>query len=129
MEMLRQSFQYGSSIVATTAVVLLLLGGFSVLRIFSPLSKLSSLDAAALQAEAQAIDMQIQLTNLSYSEPIQTTTTAVSSVPPPATIKKISQAKQFMEPTSSSPETTLTLSPASDTPDVSIDEALQELSR
>ena len=128
MRMLRQSFQYGSSIVVTAAVVLLLLGGFSLLHTFSPLSKLSSLDTAALQAEAQAVDMQIQLTNLNYSEPAQVTTTVVSSVPPPATIKKISQAKELMEPTSS-PATTITLSPASDTPDIGIDEALQKLSQ
>jgi len=65
-------------------LLLLLFGGFSALRFLSPLPQ--SLDPTTLKAEAQAIDIQIQLAALSYTQSSSTneSTPAVSSTSIPA---------------------------------------------
>lgn len=62
------SIQFGSTIALTTVLlIVIILGGVSVWKIISPL-RLSSLDPASLKAEAKAIDIQIELANLTYRE-------------------------------------------------------------
>jgi len=61
------SVQFGSAVTLAVVLLMLVLGGFSAWRFLSPF-KLSSLDPASLKAEAQAIDIQIQLTKINYEE-------------------------------------------------------------
>lgn len=61
------SFQFGSAIALTAVLLLVIIGGFSAWKLISPF-RLGSLDPASLKAEAEAIDIQIELTNLAYPE-------------------------------------------------------------
>ncbi len=61
------SFQFGSAIALTAVLLIVIIGGFSAWKLISPF-RLGSLDPASLQAEAEAVDIQIQLTNLAYPE-------------------------------------------------------------
>ena len=62
--------------------VLVIIGG-AVINFLSPV-KFSSLDPATLKAEAEAIDIQIHLANLTYTEETgnETTLPTVSTLPP-----------------------------------------------
>lgn len=64
---LANSFHIGSTIVLTGLLIILVLGGFSAGKFLTPF-RLSSLDVDSLQAEAEAIDIQIQLTDFEYQE-------------------------------------------------------------
>ncbi|MEK7608844.1 MAG: hypothetical protein AAB495_04670 [Patescibacteria group bacterium] len=59
-------FQSVSAIVLTSVAIILVFGGFSVWRLIRP--GLLALDPAGLRAEAQAIDIQIQLAGVEYRE-------------------------------------------------------------
>lgn len=63
-----ENIQVGTALALAGVLVFLVVGGFTFLNILSPL-RLSSLDPAGLRAEAEAIDIQIQLTDLNYSQP------------------------------------------------------------
>ena len=58
-------FQFGSAIALAGFLILLVIGGFTFGNFFSPF-RLGSLDPKSLRVEAEAIDIQIQLTNLGY---------------------------------------------------------------
>lgn len=72
------AFQTGSTIVLTGILLVLILGGFSAGRLLTPF-KFSGLSPDSLRAEADAIDIQIKLTDLSYGFENVTTTIAVSA--------------------------------------------------
>lgn len=57
------NLEIGAAVGLTGIVLFLILGGSSLSTFLSPF-RLSSLDPAGLRAEADAIDIQIQLTNL-----------------------------------------------------------------
>ncbi len=61
---LTHSLQFAGAITLTGLLLLLTLGS----NLFSPFN-IESLDPQSLQAEAEAIDIQIQLSGLAYSEP------------------------------------------------------------
>lgn len=61
---LTESLSTGVSIVLAGALLILIMGGFSSLNPFS----LKSLDPVGLKAEAEAIDIQIRLSNLNYND-------------------------------------------------------------
>lgn len=61
------SIQFGSAIALTAVLLLVILGGISAWKYLSPF-RLSSLDPASLKAEAEAVDIQIELSTLSYTE-------------------------------------------------------------
>lgn len=63
-QILWSNIEFGASIALMVAMVYVMLGGLSTSKVGAPL-QLSNLDPANLRAEAQAIDIQIQLTNLS----------------------------------------------------------------
>lgn len=67
VDMLFKSAEFGAAIALAGLLIFVIAGGFSSTNIPSPL-QLSNLDPAMLKAEAQAIDMQIQLVNLNYNE-------------------------------------------------------------
>ena len=57
----------GSAIALAGALLIVIMAGFSTWEFLSPF-ELKSLDPAGLRAEAHAIDIQIQLTNLAYPD-------------------------------------------------------------
>jgi hypothetical protein len=129
-------FQSGARLALPFALVL-----FAVLSLFasvltvqhsSPLSTLESLDMAALQAEAEAIDIHIHLANVAYRD---TPLMAIASnpeanTPSPVAIRTLSQTQA---PSSSSPLTAAEEAPATSSPsdeedDIAIEELLEALS-
>lgn len=109
-------------IVETGAAVALT--GFFVLLITSALSgsrltpQYSAIDTQSLRAEAQAIDIQIQLANLNYNPPSAESTA-------PTALGKPSGAANTVSPAS----TTAPTATSSETSTVSIDEALRSLTK
>ncbi|MDO8504654.1 MAG: hypothetical protein Q7S36_02260 [Candidatus Liptonbacteria bacterium] len=113
-----ESLEAGSAMVLVGAFLVLILGGFSGFKALN----IFNLNPTGLRAEADAIDMQIQLTDLSYddfssaiaSRKESTTPMAISGSAP----KKVSEPEDGGKATSSEPETRV----------VGIDEALRALS-
>ena len=66
-DVILKNVEIGASFALAGILIITILGGFSAWRFLSPL-KLSNLDTTGLKAEAQAVDIQIQLTNLDYDE-------------------------------------------------------------
>jgi hypothetical protein len=107
--------QSGSAI-ALTGIMILLLGGAFSLRGF--LARQGGfLDRQSLQAEAQAIDIQIQLANVSY----ENFTSAGNGALKPAAPKPVSHGSASSDATSTPPA-------ATSTPDMNLDDALEMLS-
>jgi hypothetical protein len=59
------NIQSASAIALTSFLLVLIFGGFSIFKFLNPL-RLSSLDPAGLHAEADAIDMQLQVAGVTY---------------------------------------------------------------
>ena len=66
-QLIFNTFQTSSAIVLAGILMLAALGGLSLSQFWSPV-KLTSLDPVGIRVEAQAIDIQIQLSNLNYTE-------------------------------------------------------------
>jgi len=66
-----RNVELGASFALAGILIITIFGGFSTWRFLSPF-KLSNLDTTGLKAEAQAVDVQIELTNLNYDEIINT---------------------------------------------------------
>lgn len=62
-----KNVELGATFALAGVLIITIFGGFSTWKFLSPL-KLSNLDTTGLTAEAQAVDIQIQLSNLSYDE-------------------------------------------------------------
>lgn len=119
--------EVGASVAFAAALIIAILGGLSSWRVFAPFHA-ANLDTAGLKAEAQAIDAQIQFTNLTYSE---------------TTRPRYTQPSPQQSSSTSSPEMNIsgetTAAPSSSSPAiqeatssdeaVSVDEALELLSR
>ena len=76
-------FRSGWATALTAVFLFLVIGGFSVLKIFSPATT-AVVDITGLKAEAQAIDAQIELTNIVYNATLgieNKTSTAAMSLP------------------------------------------------
>lgn len=65
--LLLEGLQFGGALTLAAALLVLLLGGISALRILRP-PELSGLNPTSLRAEADAIEFQIQLTDVIYRE-------------------------------------------------------------
>ena len=72
----------GAAVALTGFFVLLITGSLSGSE-FSPV-QYSAIDPQSLHAEAQAIDIQIQLANVNYSEPAGQSTMQIAGVKPSA---------------------------------------------
>lgn len=114
-----RSMEAGSAIALAGVVLILILGGFGKIQTFSPLN-LSGLDNAGLRAEAEAIDAQIQLTNLSYREPAEI---PVLNSTPSLPKKEVGSPKTESAPDQAPGEASSPL------PEISIDEALDMLTK
>lgn len=108
-----------AALALASVLIFVIIGGFSNWKIFSPL-KLSSLDPASLRAEAEAIDIQIKLSNVGYSAPnlIKQAESTLSAAPQGAKGSQVSGLN------ASSSSTNSTSSEA-----LSIDQALDKLSQ
>ncbi len=110
------SLQFGSALALATILIMLIVGGFAAWKSVSHV-ELGSLNPASLRAEAEAIDVQIQLTNIVYNQPEGLETTRQTAITPKIR-KAEEQAKSLgLKPVSSSSAPTIT-----------IDEALDRLS-
>ena len=110
------SLQFGSALALATILIMLIVGGFAAWKSVSHV-KLGSLNLSSLQVEAEAIDVQIQLTNIVYSEPEGLETTQQTAITP-----KILKAKEQAKSMSLKPVS------SSSAPTITIDEALDRLS-
>jgi len=91
-----RALESSAAVLVASMLVLIFFGGFSVLRILTPGAPSKTFDPLTLRAEAEAIDIQIQLANLNYVEPTEGETnplatllampTTTTSVAPPETI-------------------------------------------
>ena len=113
-----KNLELGASLALAGLLIFLIVGGFSAWRIFSPM-QISNIDPTALRAEAQAIDIQIQLANLNYKTIAPPK--SGESTPPSATAATGAAAPGSQ--TESGPRAN-----ASTSIPLTIDEALQKLS-
>ena len=119
-QLILHSLQFGSAVALAGLLLVLIVGGFSAWRFLSPF-QLSSLDPQSLRAEAQEVDIQIQLTNIAYPESLQNATSTVETALTPKTKEIKRQAEKQAEGLGLKPVT-------STTKETSIDEALDRLS-
>jgi hypothetical protein len=108
-----------SSVALAGALIFIIAGGFSATKL-AP--RFSSIDPTALRAEAQAIDTQINLLNINYTE----STISAKSMPggkSPATINNKINAS------SSAATSTPAVSALTPTSTLSVDAILQQLSQ
>ena len=120
----------GTAVALVGFFIFMLAGSFSPTRSVSPI-QYSVIDPAGLYAEAQAIDMQIQLADIEY--PQVTSTAAGTMVATPAALAKVFAAALGAQPTSSvsTPPATADGSTSTTTASsttLSVDQALQQLS-
>ena len=111
-----QNLQAGSGI-ALAGILILLIAGSVATSSFSPV-QLKSLDPVSLRAEADAIDIQIQLTSIAYEPGVNDTSTPAVVLPKKAGLQ--GSAKKAAQD--------LGL-PADSTPSMTIDDALLQLSQ
>ncbi|MBM3256963.1 MAG: hypothetical protein FJY98_01375 [Candidatus Liptonbacteria bacterium] len=122
------NIESAASLALAGLCLFLIFAGFSIWKSFSPLG-IARLDLAALHAEAEAIDIQIQLANLRYQE-------STSSVAMPVPELKSAPLKKPIEapavaPLSSTEEipTSSSTLETTEASTLSIDEALEELAK
>lgn len=112
-----ESLEAGSAIVLVGAFLVLILGGFSGIRSLN----FTNLNPSSLKAEAEAIDIQIQLANLHYQDFARTSrkeSTAPNALSAPMRSAALSTLSTSDQATSSEASTT----------EVSVDAALRALS-
>jgi hypothetical protein len=112
----------GVAVALTVFFVLLISGGFLGSKL-AP--QYSAIDPQGLRAEAQAIDMQIQLSNINYSAP---TASAESTAPTPAGIPKKGSAPKTAAPLVIPGTEGIAATSSSASSTLSIDQTLQGLS-
>lgn len=100
-------------------IFFVLLGGFSNSKFSAPL-KLSNLDPVSLKAEADAIDIQIQITDIHYRESPLTTNESTAPLMPLEVKKEVQKQAEDLGLKNQ-------ISPTS-TQEMDIDEALDKLS-
>jgi hypothetical protein len=121
-------FETGVAVVLAGFFIMLITGGFAGQQSLAPV-QYSVIDPQGLRAEAQAVDLQIRLLNVNYSEVTSTPTTAEST--PKSTISPKVVAPIIKLPASTSTAGgAANVSAATSTPTstLSIDETLQQLS-
>ena len=107
---------------ATGIAMMVLIVAVGAVMNLSPNGAISGLDPVTLKAEADAIDIQIQLTNLTYNEPLQTGSSESTAPVAPAPLKKeVREQAAALGLTSASSTNT-------ETPNtITVDEALNKL--
>jgi|GEM_PF-594975 hypothetical protein len=120
----------GAAVALAGFFILILTGSFSPASSIAPI-QYSVIDPQGLHAEAQAIDMQIQLADIEYPQ-VTSTAAAESITASPTALSKVFAAALGTQATSSAstPAATQAIptSTASTTAPLSVDQALQQLS-
>jgi len=117
----------GIALVLAGFFIVLVTGKFPGASYLSPV-QYSVINPDTLHAEAQAIDMQIQLTDLNYTVPTSSSNTPKAAAPKAAAPLKTNSVHPNIASTLNS-STTATDTATSSTSTVSLDEALQQLSQ
>lgn len=105
----------------TATAMMVIIVGVGVFLNLSPNATISGLDPVTLKAEADAIDIQIQLTNLTYNEPLRAGSS--ESTAPVATPLKKEVREQATSLGLTSASSTNTEAPNT----ITVDEALDKL--
>ncbi len=122
-----RALETGAALVLAGFFLLLATGSFSRNKYLAPV-RYSVIDPTGLQAEAQAIDIQIRLANLDYSE--ATSTAAQSTTPVAGTAAHLfSLAAKDASSTASSTATGIAASSTASSTSLSVNDALQALSQ
>jgi hypothetical protein len=122
-------FETSSALVLGGFLILLLTGALPVAHNIAPV-QLSVVDPASIRAEAEAIDMQIQLANLNYAEVApQASTPQSATLMSPKPMSNASVMSETSSTSTSSPSTSSSSASSTASSSVSIDQALQELSQ
>lgn len=122
--MILNTLEVGSATALAGFVLIIIFGGFGTFRSVSPI-KLSGLDKASLRAEAEAIDIQIQLADLNYPE---TSTLLLANSTQPTAIKaSIPAEKPDMAGKADQDAGGADTEDESPAPELSVDEALDKL--
>jgi hypothetical protein len=120
----------GAAVALAGFFIFILAESFSPTRSIGPV-QYAVIDPAGLHAEAQAIDMQIQLADIEYPQ-VTSTAAGESVAASPATLNKVFAAALGVQSTSSASAPAATAggatSTASTTTALSVDQALQQLS-
>lgn len=114
----------GAAVAFAGLFILMLTGAFTDSPAIAPIQP-AVIDPQVLHAEAQAVDMQIQLADVEYAQ-VSSTATGASTVAGPGALKG-AMSKALVAATSSASGSSST-STASTTP-LSVDQALQQLSQ
>jgi len=129
---LARVMETAGSVALVGLLIFAIMGGFSGSRYLSPV-QFSGIDPAALHAEAQAIDMQINLANLTYTEStrVAESTPHASGSPFARATTTASAPPAAAAPAAAAPENTATSTGTGNAPSssVSINEALQKLTQ
>ncbi len=117
------SLRLSTATLITGFLIMVIFASFSIIKFSAPV-KFSSLDPISLKAEAEAIDIQINLAKLGYENPVsivnQTTTVKIGDRKNESGIRNSNQ-EQVLSKTSEATE--------QEQPPLSIDETLRILSR
>ena len=122
-----KNIELGTTVALTGLLIFMILGGFSAWRITSPL-QISDLDPTGLKAEAQAIDIQIELANLNYNGGVTSIKSAESTPATPQQNSSQAEAEKIVPKPIEAENIAATQDNISTSSAVSIDEALQKLS-
>ncbi len=124
----------GAAVAIAGFFIFILAGSFSPTRSIAPI-QYAVIDPAGLHAEAQAIDMQIQLADVEYpqvtstpSSSISTIATTTPALPASAFAPAVAPQSTPSSSVSAAPATTASTSTASTTI-LSVDQVLQQLSQ
>jgi hypothetical protein len=124
-DFITRNFRIGSAVALTGVLVALIWAGFFALNRVAP-TGLASLDPAGLQAEAQAVDIQLQLAKLNYQESSTKENSGIASRSAGGAGKSGPQVMSMLSVPSAATEDSSTTS--SSTTVIGIDQALDELS-
>jgi hypothetical protein len=118
----------GAALVLAGFFILILTGSFSGAHSISPI-QYAVIDPTGLHAEADAIDMQIQLANVDYPQ-VTSTIPATSGTTTPAALKAVFSKTLATQSTSSvsTPPVATGTATSTASSSLSIDQALQKLS-
>lgn len=120
-QILWPSLRFSTGALITGFLIVIIVGAFSLTGMNSRVP-LASLDPITLKAEAEAIDIQIQLTTLGYENPIQ----AINETSTPKNSSFLKSVKPT--PTGEVKKDTTKSTPPETEPEMTIEEALETLS-
>jgi hypothetical protein len=123
MQLIGESFASAGALALVGMLLLVAVGGFSAWNVLTPL-RIASLDPTGLTAEAEAIDIQIQLADVGYADTLTAESTpAVAAGSPAAEERQAAATKKLAKELGIVQPVATTTDPAPTT----IDDALDAL--